>query len=120
MPEESPRSAGGALLTELSNSMVALHRDHFGRGPAAAKSFLLDDMVVCILTDVYTQVEKTLIRAGKGEHVRDTRVMHQYALEDEFKRRVEELTGRRVATFISTVNIDPDLAVEIFILAGED
>jgi uncharacterized protein YbcI len=120
MPDESSRATGGALLTELSNAMVALHREHVGRGPAAAKSFLLDDMVVCMLTDVYTQVEKTLIRAGKREHVRETRVMHQYALEAEYKRPVEKLTGRKVETFISAVNFDPDLAVEIFILASED
>jgi uncharacterized protein YbcI len=120
MPEESSQAAGGALLTELSNAMVALHRDHFGRGPGAAKSFVLEDMVVCMLTDVYTQVEKTLIRAGKRDHVRETRVLHQYAMEEEFKRPVEKLTGRRVEAFVSAVNFEPDLAVEIFVLAAAD
>jgi uncharacterized protein YbcI len=118
MPEKK-RAVGGELLTELSNAMVALHREHYGRGPAAAKAFVADDLIVCTLSDIYTHVEKTLLRAGKREHVRETRVMHQYALEEEYRKPVEKVTGRKVAAFISAVNFDPDLAVEIFILEPE-
>jgi uncharacterized protein YbcI len=118
---ETPAPVGGKLLTELSNAMVALHRKHFGRGPGAAKSVLIDDqLVLCLLTDVYTPVEKTLMRVGKLEHVRETRLMHQIALEDEFKAPVEELTGRTVRAFISSVHFDPDVAVELFILEPLD
>jgi uncharacterized protein YbcI len=103
-------------LAAISNAMVALHREHFGRGPGAAKAYLTGDLVVCILTDVFTQVEKTLIQAGRVEHVRETRMLHQRAMEAEFRRPVEELTGRTVVAFMSTVHFDPDLAVEIFLL----
>jgi uncharacterized protein YbcI len=96
--------------------MVALHRDHFGRGPGAAKTWIVDDMVVCTLTDVYTHVEKTLIRSGHLERVRETRLLHQLALEREFIRPVEELTGRNVIAFVSSVHVDPDLSVELFVL----
>ena len=58
------RPAGGQLLTQLSNAMVALHREHFGRGPGAAKTVFADDMVVCILSDVYTQVETFVSAVG--------------------------------------------------------
>ena len=84
---------GGRLLTELSNAMVAVHREHFGRGPGAAKSYVMDDLVICTLTDIYTPVEKTLIRAGEVERVRDTRVLHQLALKGEFTAPVERLMG---------------------------
>jgi uncharacterized protein YbcI len=107
---------GGQLLTELSNAMVALHREHFGRGSGAAKSFLFDDMALCILSDIYTPVEKTLVRAGKIQHVRETRLLHQLALEAEYKEPVERLTGRKVRAFISSVHFDPDLAIELFLL----
>jgi uncharacterized protein YbcI len=107
---------GGQALTELSNAMVALHREHFGRGPGAAKSFVVDDIVVCVLTDIYTPVEKTLIRAGQVDHVRETRTLHQIAAEDEYKSRVQEITGRPVGAFLSTVHFDPDIAVEMFLL----
>ena len=108
--------AGGQLNTALSNAMVALHRDHFGRGPGAARSIVADDMVVCILSDVYTQVEKTLIRSGQVERVRETRQLHQRAMRQEFVGAVERLTGKKVSAFMSAVHFDPDLAVETFLL----
>jgi uncharacterized protein YbcI len=109
-------ASGGRLLSELSNAMVALHREHFGRGPGAAKSAVIDDMIICTLTDVYTPVEKTLIRSGNLERVRETRQLHQIALADEFKAEVERITGRKVTAFVSSVHFDPDMAVELFML----
>jgi uncharacterized protein YbcI len=114
---EAPR--GGRVLTEVSNALVSLHREHFGRGPSAAKSFVADDVVVCVLSDVYTQVERTLIAAGQIEHVRETRMLHQLALEDEYKAKVEAIVGRPVEAFLSVVHVDPDVAVEIFMLGDE-
>jgi uncharacterized protein YbcI len=96
--------------------MVALHREHFGRGPAAAKSFTLDSMLLCVLSDVYTVVEKTLIRAGQSDSVRDSRQRHQIASREQYTQLVEELTRRKVAGFVSTVGFDPDVAVELFML----
>lgn len=112
--KDTPR--GGQTLVELSNAMVALHREHFGRGPGAAKSFVNDEMVICVLNDIYTAVERTLIRAGQAEHVRRTRALHQEALEDEYKVRVEGIMGRRVVAFLSVVHVDPDVAIEVFLL----
>jgi uncharacterized protein YbcI len=113
---ERAMPVGGELLTELSNAMVALHREHFGRGPGAAKATIVDDLVICTLSDVYTPVERTLIRSGNIERVRETRQLHQLALEAEFRAPVERLTGRRVSAFFSSVHFDPDVAVELFIL----
>lgn len=108
---------GGQALVELSNAMVALHREHFGRGPGAAKSFVNDGMVVCVLNDIFTAVERTLIAADQAEHVRRTRSLHQKAMEDEYKASVEAIMGREVEAFLSVVHVDPDMAVEIFLLA---
>jgi uncharacterized protein YbcI len=116
---EADAPVGGQLLSELANAMVALHRDHFGRGPGAAKVSMVDDMVVCVLTDIYTQVEKTLVRAGQTERVRETRQLHQIALRDEFVAAIERVTGRSVSAFVSSVHFDPDLAVELFLLEPE-
>lgn len=114
--KETPK--GGHALVELSNAMVGLHREYFGRGPGAAKSFVNDEMAVCILSDIYTPVERTLIRAGQAEHVRRTRGLHQEALEDEYKASVEKIMGRPVAAFLSVVHIDPDVAIEVFLLGA--
>lgn len=99
--------------------MVALHRRHFGRGPGAAKSVVADDMVICTLSDIYTPVERPLIDAGQGDHVRETRALHQTAMEGEYKAAVEAVVQRPVEAFLSVVHIDPDVAVEIFLLAPE-
>jgi len=108
---------GGKALAELSNALVALHRDHFGRGPGAAKSFINDELVVCMLSDIYTPAERTLIRAGQSEHVRRIRVLHQEALEDEYRAIVERILGHPVTAFLSVVHVDPDVAIEVFLLA---
>ena len=113
---EAGAPVGGRLLSELANAMVALHREHFGRGPGAAKVSMVDDMVVCVLTDIYTQVERTLVRAGQADRVRETRQLHQLALEPEFTSIVERIAARRVTAFVSSVHFDPDIAVELFLL----
>lgn len=106
----------GQSLVELSKAMVALHRDHFGRGPGAAKSFANGEVVVCVLSDVYTAAERTLIAAGQAEHVRGTRALHQEALEGEYRASAERALGRPVIAFLSVVHVDPDVAVEVFLL----
>ena len=117
-PSPAPRSALGPVLVALSNAMVALHRDQFGRGPAAARAFLVEGMAVCLLHDPYTRVEQTLIAAGRGEHVREARLAHQRALTDRYRAAAEAALGREALAHLSAVEIDPDLAVEIF-LVGE-
>ncbi len=100
-------SQNGHALVKLSNAMVALHREYFGRGPGAAKSYVADEMVVCVLSDIYTPVERTLIRANQAEHVRRTRGLHQEALEAEYKASVEEIMGRPVAAFSASSTSTP-------------
>jgi uncharacterized protein YbcI len=107
-------------LTEISNAAVALHREHFGRGPGAAKTHISDNLVVCVLTDVFTPFEKTLIEAGQEERVRETRAIHRTATEGVYKLRMEEVLGRRVEAHMSSIHVDPDVAVDIFVLGEED
>ena len=106
-------------LTEISNTAVALHREHFGRGPGAAKTHVADNLVVCVLTDVFTPFEKTLIEAGQEERVRETRAIHRAATEDVYKARMEAVLGRRVDAHMSSIHVDPDVAVDIFVMGEE-
>jgi uncharacterized protein YbcI len=106
-------------LTEISNTAVALHREHFGRGPGAAKSHVSDNLVVCVLTDVFTPVERTLIDAGEEERVRETRAVHRAATDAIYKSRMEAVLGRQVEAHLSSVNVDPDVAVDVFVLGPE-
>jgi uncharacterized protein YbcI len=107
---------GDSPAAELSNAMVALHREHFGRGPAAARAYVNDGMALCVLTDVYTRVERTLIEADRLDDVRRTRLLHQQTMEEQYKARAEAVLGRRVLAFMSAVNTEPDVAIEVFVL----
>jgi uncharacterized protein YbcI len=103
-------------LTEISNTAVALHREHFGRGPGAAKTHVTDNLVVCVLTDVFTPLERTLIDAGQEVRVRETRAIHHVATEGAYKARMEAVLGCPVEAHMSTIHFNPDVAIDIFVL----
>jgi uncharacterized protein YbcI len=113
------QSTARPALAEISNTAVALHREHFGRGPGAAKTHISDNLVVCVLTDVFTPVERTLIEAGQEDRVRETRAAHRAATDSVYKERMESVLGRRVEAHLSSVNVDPDVAVDVFVLGPE-
>ena len=106
----------GEMLARISTAIVRLYREHFGKGPTGAKTYALDDVVVCVLRDGLTTVEKTLFERGRGETVREMRQAFQDAVADRFTGLVEEHTGRRVVAFMSQAHVDPDLAIEVFFL----
>jgi uncharacterized protein YbcI len=108
----------GEMLSQISTAIVGLYHDHFGKGPTAAKTYVLDDLVICVLRDGLTTIEKTLFERGKGDTVREMRSAFQDAVADRFTSAVEEVTRRRVVAFMSQAHINPDLAIEVFFLDG--
>ena len=108
----------GQVLAGISNSMVRLYREHFGKGPTGAKTYVLDDLVICVMRDGLTTVEKTLFERGKGDVVREMRAAFQDAVADRFTSTIEHLTDRKVVAFMSQAHVGPDLAIEVFFLDG--
>ena len=100
----------------VANAITRLHRQHYGRGAASARTVMGRDHVVVFMEDIYTTAERTLIDDGKFETVRATRKAFQLTLAGAFTAAVEELTGRRVIAFMSEVHIDPDVSAELFVL----
>ena len=118
MPATEPPLSGEVLLTAVGDAMSALHERYHHRAPAAVKTQMMDDEVlVCIMGGVYTEVEKTMIELQRHRTVRGTRSAFQTAMQDRFVREVERLSGRRVTAFISDSHVGPDLEVELFVLA---
>ena len=118
-PQESP-AARGALVSQLSREIVQLHARLYGRGPTKARSYLQNDYAICILEEIFTTAERTLIGAGAGEHVRETRKRFQEAVRKDFLDVVERVTGRRVKVFLSQVDVDANLALEFFLFAEQE
>jgi uncharacterized protein YbcI len=106
----------GQLAAAISNAIVGIHSKHYGKGPTKAKTYLIDDMVVCVMHDVFTTVERTLIEVGKGELVREVRTTFQYSLRDEFIDAISGVIGRRPRSFMSQIDCDADMAIEFFLL----
>lgn len=119
-PDSPDSPARGALVSQLSREIVQLHARLYGRGPTKARSYLHGDYAVCILAEVFTTAERTLIVAGSGDHVSDTRKKFQDAVKDEFIGVVERITERTVRVFLSQVDVEANLALEFFIFAGPD
>jgi uncharacterized protein YbcI len=79
-----------------------------------------DDMLACLLGDIYTDVEKTMIEMQRQASVHETRSAFQQAMEHRFIHAVEDITDRRVVQFISTHHVGPDLELELFLLEAPD
>ena len=104
------------MLAQISTGLVQLHSRYYGKGPTKAKTHMVDGTVVSILRDGFTTVERTLLDTGKVESVYQMRRSFQQAMEDEFRSVVEDATGRNVIAYMSSIHVDPDLAVELFVL----
>ncbi len=120
---ESSADGRGLDMSELSNAMVRLYKEQFGRGPTKARSvYAAPDVMLCTLENSFTPAEQSLVRMGEHQRLRDTRMFFQYATRDEFTKTVEEITGRKVRAFVSGIDTEHDVASELFYLepSGSD
>jgi uncharacterized protein YbcI len=111
-----PQEGGGSVRTALANAMVGLKKQFYGRGPTAAKAWILDDYVFVAMEDGLTRNEETLLADGKEDLVRGYRLSFQETMGETTTAAVEELLGRRVLTYQSQIVFDPPRTFEIFVL----
>ena len=118
-PEDAGAAAGATL--QISDEMVRLYKDQFGRGPTRARTYWAGpDIVTVILEDTLTPAERNLVKMGEHQRLRDTRMFFQYATVEEFCEPVERLTGRKVRGFISGIDTEVEgLSTELFVLHPE-
>ena len=116
--EDGRGSASVGMLTAISNEMVRLYKEQFGRGPTKTRTqWSGEDILITVLEDTFTPAERNLLRMGEHGRLRDTRMFFQYASVTEFCAPVERLTGRKVKAFISGIDTNADgLSMETFIL----
>lgn len=116
-PVPSPL-AGGRLLAEITSRIVALMREHYGRGPIKAKTYVLDNLIVCVLSNGFTAVERTMMEGGEPDRVLEIRRDFQRLMKERYTGMIEDLTGRKVLAFLSQAHVEPDLTVEMFLMDG--
>ena len=110
----------GEMLTAISDGMVALLKEFYGRGPTRAKSYYEDDLVVCVLRGGFSRVEQTLLEGGRGGAVIQQRMEFQELMRHRFEEVIQDATGRQVIGFMSGNQQHPDMMCEVFILAPTD
>ena len=107
--------SGGHLLSAISNSIVRILRERYGRGPMKAKTYALDDIIVVVLrAGGFTAAEQTMIDSGEPNRVVEMREDFQRVMAQDYKDTIEELTGRKVLAFLSNAHVEPELTVELF------
>jgi uncharacterized protein YbcI len=110
-------AGGPGILTAISNEMVRIYKDQFGRGPTKTRTnWSGADTLVVTLEDTFTPAERRLSEMGEHQRLRDLRLLFQYAEIERFCAPVERLTGRRVRAFISGMDTVADVATEMFVL----
>jgi uncharacterized protein YbcI len=111
----------GSVLSDISNAMVRLHKEQFGRGPTRVRShFAGPDALLCVLDDVLLPAELKMIDLGDDSRVRDARVAYQVATADDFIREVESIAHRKVRAFGSAVDAKANVVFENFAFEALD
>jgi uncharacterized protein YbcI len=113
----NPALAGGELLAAISNSIVGILREHYGRGPMKAKTYALDDIIVVVMRGSgFTPLEQTIMDHGAPDRVIDMRHDFQRVMATRYTQTIEALTGRKVLAFLSQAHLEPDITMEIFFI----
>jgi uncharacterized protein YbcI len=110
---------GGKLLAAISTSIVAILREHYGRGPMKAKTYALDDIIVVVMRGSgFTALEQTIMDSGQPDRVVAMREEFQKVMAKRYGETIRELTGRNVVAFLSQAHVEPDITIEIFFVDG--
>jgi len=113
-------ATGGSKMLQISNAVVGLHKEFFGRGPTKARSTLARDVLVVVLEGGFSQAERTLAESGRTEVVNETRHVMQSVIKDHWIEAVERILERRVDTFLSASEPLREIQVEIFLMEPEE
>jgi uncharacterized protein YbcI len=117
---EAERPATGSQLAAISNAMVRIFKEQFGRGPTKARSYFAGpDTLLCVLEDSLTPAERLLAEMGEHQRLRDMRLLLQHSSEKAFREAVEAVVGRPVRSFMSAMDTRTDTAVEVFVFEPE-
>lgn len=108
---------GGRLLAAISTSIVAILREHYGRGPMKAKTYALDDIIVVVMRGSgFTPLEQTIMDSGEPHRIVELREDFQRLMAARYKDTIEQLTGRQVVAFLSQAHVEPDITMEVFFI----
>jgi uncharacterized protein YbcI len=112
-----PTTPKGSISAAISSAVVQLMREYTGRGPTKARTYIDEDLITVVLQDTLTMGERSLVRDGEADLVLTSRKAFQRTMSTQMIAAIERHSGRSVYAFLSDNHIDPDIAVETFVLA---
>jgi uncharacterized protein YbcI len=114
---ETAADRRGMQTAELSNAIVRIYKEQFGRGPTKAHTvYATDDLLICTLENSLTPAERSMLGLDEHQRVREIRMFFQHAAEKEFVDTVERVSGRCVRGFVSGMDTHQDISTEVFYL----
>jgi uncharacterized protein YbcI len=113
-PGEQPQKDAPSAM--ISTAAVQVLHEYTGRGPTKAKTVIGEDLVTILVADTLTRGERKLVDNGEADEVLQLRHHYQRIMRPELVAIVERQLKRKVVAFMSQNHIDPDLAVEVFVL----
>ncbi len=117
----TPDERRGLQLAELSNAMVHIYKEQFGRGPTKTVThYAGPDILITSLENSLTPAERRMAEMGEHQRLRDIRMFFQHATETQFIDTVERITGRKVRAFVSGIDTEKDVSSEVFYLERRD
>ena len=112
-----PARVEPGVLLHLSNEMVRIYKEMFGRGPTRVRAdWAGPDALLCTIEDSLTPAERKMAELGEHQRLREIRTFFQHASENDFRASVEQITGRKVRAFVSGIDTDQDVSSEVFYL----
>ncbi len=114
---EADGGGGQSVQLAVSNAMVRIYKEQFGRGPTKARTaFAGPDTIIVTLEDSLTPAERNLVELDEHQRLRDVRMFFQRASESDFRGAIEDITGRKVRAFVSGIDTREDVSAEVFYL----
>ncbi len=120
-PKDEDRQNGapgdrGQMLADVSNAIVRIHKQFYGKGPVRARAHLSEDLLTVVLEGGFTRSEQTLHDHGHEREIMSSRLAMQHSVESEFRTAIETIMYRSVRSFMSANDPSNDLQAEIFVL----
>lgn len=115
---DSKPLSGGELNAAVTREVIRVQNESHGRGPKKAYSFYKGNVLTTVMEDVLTPAERRLAESGESEAVLNMRSLYQKSMEPALKKCIEEITGCKVLALMSDNHLEPDMAIEVFVLDG--
>lgn len=113
-----PKPTRGEVEAALANAIILFEKDHLGRGPAEARAFVIEDMILVRLRGVLTPAEVKLAQTSDGQAlIKQVRRQLLEVSRPLLEAIVQEKTGGQIVSLHTDISAKTGERVIVFTLA---